>query len=460
MQLLSPEFFFLLAVTFAAYWTTGSARAQNALLLAASYTCYGYIHPWFMLLLAGVTCVAFAGGHFIQHSARWRIITLKASVTALLLILGIFKYADFFIANVDNALRGLGIDASGRALNLLVPLGVSFYILEAISYLGDCYRERIKAETNLLDFALFIAYFPKLFSGPIERYNHLMPQVKRLRSFNAPQWTSGLTLALWGIVQKRVVADNLLVIVNKIFSLQAAGPALLLVGIFTFSIQLLADFAGYTDMARGISRMLGIELFRNFRHPYLARSPSDFWRRWHMSLSSWIRDYVYIPLGGNRGSSLRRVLTLMMTFFCVGLWHGAAWHYVIWGLYHGVLLNLHRLWHRIGLRAPKWIAIAATYVLVALGLGIFLEASLPWLWYNLTAQAKGSSIVPFNLGLLAGFYSLAYASCAYLPVALRRIAPKRGPARALMLGITAGILLVLLIGLQSRITSDFIYYQF
>ena len=277
-------------------------------------------------------------------------------MVANLTMLGFFKYWDFFVGNLDLLLKQVGLGwLGGSALGIILPPGISFYTFQAMSYTIDIYRGEAKPTKNLADFALFVCFFPHLVAGPIMRASTLLPQVVHPRTPKSTAFEEGLLLVLFGSFKKMVIADNMAPIVNSVFCrfLDGTPGALtgadVLVGLYAFAFQIYGDFSGYSSVARGISKWLGFELVINFWTPYLAVSPSDFWRRWHISLSSWLRDYLYIPLGGNRHGAAAMYRNLMLTMLLGGLWHGANWTFVLWGLYHGALLCLFRA---LGIRDP------------------------------------------------------------------------------------------------------------
>lgn len=319
-------------------------RHQNWLLLAASYLFYGAWDWRFLGLLALSTVVDYFCGIWIARarSAALRRGILITSISVSLSILGFFKYCDFFIENVVALLQGLGLHPSLITLNIILPVGISFYTFQTMSYTIDVYRGRMAPCTRLSDFALFVSFFPQLVAGPIERATNLVPQVVQPRVLRWPQVRSGLWLLVQGYFLKVAIADNAAPIADAAFRAPAASGGTALLGIYAFALQIYCDFAGYSSIARGLAKLMGFELMVNFRQPYLAVNPSDFWQRWHISLSSWLRDYLYIPLGGNRNGAARTGRNLMLVMLLGGLWHGAEWRFVIWGLYHGLLLMLLR----------------------------------------------------------------------------------------------------------------------
>lgn len=328
-------------------------RAQNVWLLAASYFFYGWWDYRFLLLLIASTLLDYALGRWIAsaHSRSSRKLFVALSCIANLGFLGFFKYFNFFVDSAARVLEALGMEPHLPVLRIILPAGISFYTFQSMCYTIDVYRGRLTPTRNLLDFAQYVAFFPQLVAGPIERATALLPQVQRPRTVTIEQWRSGWALILIGICRKVAVADSAALLVNETFPQAAgAGSFELLIALYLFSIQIYADFAGYSDVARGSARLLGFELMRNFEHPYFSTSITEFWRRWHISLSTWLRDYLYIPLGGNRHGELRTYKNLFLTMLLGGLWHGASWNFVIWGGLHGVYLAAHKL--MLGDRKP------------------------------------------------------------------------------------------------------------
>ncbi len=323
-------------------------RAQNVLLTVASYVFYAFWDWRFVSLLFASTVADYYIGLWLgdAKTERRKKLLVRVSVVLNLTFLGVFKYFNFFVSSFGSLLEAAGVHASLPALSVILPVGISFYTFMSLSYTIDVYRGDTKPARSFLDYALFVSYFPHLVAGPIVRDTVLLPQLQRERKITAEAFQSGALLVLIGLTRK-FTADYLSEDVEAAFATPAAQSSLtLVVAVFMFALQIYGDFAGYTDIARGVSRMMGIELVRNFRHPYFATNITVFWRRWHMSLSSWLRDYLYIPLGGNRGSSWFGYRNLMLTMLLGGLWHGASWNFVIWGGLHGFALCVHKLWLR------------------------------------------------------------------------------------------------------------------
>jgi alginate O-acetyltransferase complex protein AlgI len=426
----SIPFVIFFAVLFVLYWGLRRwPRAQNLLLLAASYIFYGWWDMRFLLLITVTTAIAYSGGLTIQKGGMsraqrirvslfiilsavfflgldpraldlafprvvvdwghlwvaktgywWAILGvglltaglnalyplalrlraerrerlfLTVSVVAYLGILGFFKYFNFFVGSFQTLAQTLfDVAPRGSLLRIILPVGISFYTFLTISYTVDVYRRKCEATGSLLEMATYVAFFPLLLSGPIERGSHLLGQFQRPRHLGRADLREGLWLVFWGLYKKMVVADHLTLIVKAAFDSFSAGSGAapvphdglrLLITLYAFALQIYCDFSGYTDVARGTARLLGFDIMLNFNLPYAARNPSDFWKRWHISLSSWLRDYLYIPLGGNRHGTFNTYRNLMLTMLLGGLWHGAAWTFVLWGAYHGFLLVIYRV---------------------------------------------------------------------------------------------------------------------
>ena len=355
----SLDFVVFFFVTVTLYWRL-SHRWQNRLLLAASYVFYGWVTPWFLILLVTSTSIDYWAALRMEADPAHKKRYLAFSIASNMGMLAYFKYANFFIDNVGAILTTLGLPTSAHVLNVVLPVGISFFTFQALSYTIDVYRGQLRARRSLVDVATFVAFFPQLVAGPIERAAHLLPQVEGERRFSPDRARSGLLLMAWGFFKKLVIADNVGLVADKVFALEAPAFEMLWAGVFAFAIQIYADFSAYSDIARGTARWFGFELMVNFDHPYLARGPQDFWRRWHISLSTWFRDYVYIPLGGSRHGFARELAAILATFVLSGFWHGASWNYVLWGFYHGLLLVASRIRRRLLGERPAWMATSSS----------------------------------------------------------------------------------------------------
>lgn len=350
----SLTFFIFFAIVFLLYLALPH-RGQNRLMLAASYLFYGAWDWRFLFLLMFTTTTDFLIGQAIAGAAspRARKSWVAASAILDLGILGFFKYFNFFVDSFAVLLETLGFHASLPLLRIILPVGISFYTFQSMSYVIDVYRGVLPPARRWSDVALYVAFFPQLVAGPIERATNLLPQVQQPRTVSDYGIGHGAYLILWGMFQKVFIADNICRLADATFNQPSEQALSVLLGVYAFAIQIYCDFSGYSNIARGLAMMFGFRLMLNFRNPYFATNPSDFWKRWHISLSTWLRDYLYIPLGGNRGGAARTRRNLMLTMLLGGLWHGAAWTYVAWGFYHGILLIGHRFFENILAPARK-----------------------------------------------------------------------------------------------------------
>jgi alginate O-acetyltransferase complex protein AlgI len=337
----SVSFAIFLPVVFLLYWFVAGKKVQhqNILLLVASYFFYACWDWRFLFLLLFSTALDYFSALKIEgeSNAASRKIWLWISISINLGFLAVFKYYNFFAASFQEAASGLGLSVHPAILTVILPVGISFYTFHGLSYIIDCYYNRIKAERNFTDYAVFVSFFPLLVAGPIERATHLLPQIKAPRTFNYSNAVNGLRQILWGLFKKVVIADNCAEYTNLIFDSSSTQPgSTLVMGAVFFAFQIYGDFSGYSDIAIGTARLFGIELIRNFAFPYFSRDIAEFWRRWHISLSSWFRDYVYIPLGGSRNGKLISVRNTFIIFILSGFWHGANWTFICWGLLHAL----------------------------------------------------------------------------------------------------------------------------
>lgn len=339
----SINFAIFFPIVFLLYWfaTKGDLKLQNILLLIASYFFYASWDYRFLFLLVFSTLLDYYTG-IKMHDApnqRMRKFWFLLSICVNLGFLGIFKYFNFFASSFADALSLLGIKANFWTLNVILPVGISFYTFHGLSYVLDIYNRKIKPERNIVDYSLFVSFFPLLVAGPIERATHLLPQIKQKRTFEYSKAIDGLRQILWGLFKKIVIADNCAVYANMAFNNSGdhSGSTLVL-GALMFTFQIYCDFSGYSDIALGTARLLGIELLRNFAFPYFSRDIAEFWRRWHISLSSWFRDYLYIPLGGSKGGTWMKVRNTFIIFLVSGFWHGANWTFIFWGLLNALYI--------------------------------------------------------------------------------------------------------------------------
>lgn len=337
----SLEFLVYLPIVFILYWfvCNKTLRSQNALILAASYFFYAWWSWKFLFLLAASTFLDYAYGFAVASTNRKKAkLFLWLSIVNNLGILGLFKYYNFFASQLQDLMSDAGIHVNISLLHVMLPIGISFYTFHGMSYVFDIYRGKQKPVSNFVDYAVFVSFFPLLVAGPIERASHLLPQVQKRRSFNYNQAAEGCRLILWGMLKKVVIADSLAGIVNNTFNnYQNLTGISLILGAIAFSFQIYGDFSGYSDIALGTAKLFGFELLSNFKFPYFSRDIAEFWRRWHISLSSWFRDYLYIPLGGSKQGKTKAVRNTFIIFLVSGFWHGASWNFIIWGGIHACL---------------------------------------------------------------------------------------------------------------------------
>ncbi len=349
----SFDFAIFLPIVFILYWFVfkKSLKLQNALIVIASYVFYGWWDWRFLSLILFSTLVDFLVGRSLGQENREtkRRVLLWISIIVNLGFLGFFKYFNFFLESFQDAFSLLGMDIGGRALSIVLPVGISFYTFQTLSYTIDVYKRKLEPTKDFIAFAAFVSFFPQLVAGPIERATHLLPQFYKHRQFNYALAVNGCRQILWGFFKKLVIADNCAEFANQIFNnSEAYGGSTLFLGALFFTFQIYGDFSGYSDIAIGTSRLFGFDLMKNFAFPYFSRDIAEFWRRWHISLSTWFRDYVYIPLGGSRGSRWKQIRNVFIIFIVSGFWHGANLTFILWGTLNALyflpllLLNLNR----------------------------------------------------------------------------------------------------------------------
>lgn len=408
----TPIFFVFLILVTLGYWCL-KFRAQNYFLLIASYLFYGWWDWRFLCLMIASTLIDYFIAIKIADTKDRRV---KRSLLILSLIinfsiLGFFKYFNFFADSLHASFAALGVPISLPLLRIILPPGISFYTFQEVAYIVDVYYERVPASRSFVDYGLFISLFPHLIAGPIQRPSHLLPQVQKPRQWDADKAFDGMLLILEGLFRKCVIADNCALIANAAFG-GAFGPPSLpvaLLGTYAFAWQIYGDFSGYSDIARGCAQILGFHFMVNFRQPYFADSIQDFWRRWHISLSTWLRDYLYIPLGGNRHGERQTYRNLLLTMLLGGLWHGANWTFVVWGAIHGGSLAVERKLTRgreSGVQVPRWLKRILIFHLVCLSWIFFRAQSLGAAW----AMVKGITSWSWRPEFPAAFMFLALFS--------------------------------------------------
>jgi alginate O-acetyltransferase complex protein AlgI len=469
VNFISAGFVAFLAVVYALYWSCRHANSRKWLLTIASYIFYAVWSWRYCFLMLFVTANAFAAGQLLGRvSPNRKKAVLAASIGTDLAVLGFFKYYDFFLSNITDTLANLGVTASLPVLRVILPIGISFYTFHAISYAVDVYRGKVQPE-SFLNVALYISFFPQLIAGPIVRASFMMPQLHRLRPFSRAQQAIGVRLLVRGFVYKALIADTLAQIADPVFADVARydGHALLTATI-AFYGQIYFDFAGYSSMAIGTARLFGYRFPPNFNYPYRAASATEFWRRWHMSLSFWLRDYLYIPLGGNRGGTLFVCRNLTITMLLGGLWHGAAWNYVIWGVLHGTALCVNKLWAQL---KPRLSIVAEDNVawIVAAVVLTQLWVMIAWVFFRCNGAAESLEVLAAISGLRAhpGLavpavegYILAIIAIDHVVGSARfRSFQTLGRARPLVWG-GVGALMALALAAAPLVQKPFIYFQF
>jgi len=455
-------------------------RFRKYMLLAASYYFYMCWKPEFILLILFSTVAAYLCALGGERWPRWKKGLVAVSLALNLGVLFFFKYFNFFSESFTALCRSVSIPFSAPVLAIVLPVGISFYTFQTLSYTLDVYRGDMEPERDLVTFALFVSFFPQLVAGPIEKASALLPQLKTEHSFTYENAAGGLKLMGWGFFKKMVLADQLaLLLVDPVYNdLGSYEGGALVLATCAFAVQIYCDFGGYSDIARGCARMMGVELMVNFRAPYFAASVTEFWRRWHISLTSWFREYVYIPLGGNRKGAAKKCLFVLITFTLSGLWHGAAWTFVLWGLFHALVMDLEFLWHRRRPRKDRGPAVHVLRCVVTFGV-----VSLLWIFFR--ANTMGDALyvlrhMTWGIGdpvryvvraltdMSPGMILAGCLALSLLLLFLYDLADERGGAIALVSGwpvwvrwpvyVAFVVLLVLLVPKEASV--PFIYFQF
>jgi alginate O-acetyltransferase complex protein AlgI len=463
----SAPFFFFFTATFVGYWLIPQHRVRMVWLLVASFAFYGTWNPWLLFVVLFSAAFDFLIAQRIEASTspKARRSLLILSICLSLSILGFFKYTNFLLDSAVSTFNFFGFDYRHPAFRIVLPLGISFYTFETISYVVDVYKRRLRAERNFLDYALFIMFFPHLISGPIVRPRQFLVQLRRTKRFDWLRLEVGARLFLLGLIKKAVIADNLAGISDQVFAAPSTfASEAVWVAVFCYTGQIYCDFSGYTDMAIGAAHAFGFKLPVNFNMPYASSNVSEFWHRWHISLSTWLRDYLYFPLGGSRYGELKTSRNLIITMGLSGLWHGAGWPFILCGLYHGTLLVLHRL-----IPTPRWfdqsqfkpLKILLTFLFVAWGFVFFRAQSFAdvlTIFQRLFVPTGGEELArpDIILALTAwGAIVIGHLAGSYLnlPRVLNRL-----PAPVMATGVAVALLLVQLLTPSGG--GSFIYFQF
>lgn len=482
MSFASLEFFLFLPAVFLLYYWRASQTWQNALLVIASYLFYSAWDYRFCGLMLASSLIDYAAGWALLRakSIRLRKAILVLSLGSNLALLGFFKYFGFFTDSLSLFLSTVGLETNLHTLQVILPVGISFYTFQTMSYTIDIYRGRFRPEGGLVQYMAFVSFFPQLVAGPIERAAHLLPQFSVRRTFQTSAGAEGCRLILYGLFCKMVLADNLGALVDRIYaSPNLAQPGELVLATLAFGFQIYFDFSAYSIIAAGTALLFGIKLMRNFDYPYFSQTIGEFWRRWHISLSSWFRDYVYIPLGGNRGTREITCRNLFLTFLLSGLWHGAAWHFVAWGMLHGIYISASFYWddwkRRKGKGPPlpgggqamSLFRILRTFFLVMAGWVLFRASSLDEAFAIYHRMAAGLISAGFfspmahlirmewTVFLLLGIILILewWKRNCWIPLPL-----PAGSRLARWMIYTTVFWVILILG--TKRTSEFIYFQF
>ena len=467
MNFAGLTFWLFFALLFPAYWLVRQGRRQNAVLLLASYVFYGWLSPWYVLLLGIFTLADFHLARQMKRDNRRAKTYLALSLILNLGVLAFFKYYNFFNTQVAEALTGAGLQVDWLFIKVFLPAGLSFYTLKKLAYMIDVSRGALEPSADLLAFALFVSFFPQIVAGPIDRYQKLIPQIQRTRAWQPDFFYAAWPLLVMGLFKKIVVAGSIKPLVERIFGLDQPSMILVLAGTLAFTLEILADFSAYTDLSRGVAQLLGFSTSENFNRPYLSLTPTEFWNRWHITLSAWLRDYVFFPV---RRALLRRKESLpgwllisippLLTMFVSGIWHGAGLTYVVWGLYYGVLIAGYQLaglrgeWKATG-RFRTFFAWLIMFALIAFGWLIFRAPSITWLsevfMRSEWTHGRDDWIVASIVLSRTAFYSL--------PLAVKYLLDQYVPRGFIRPFYYAALTLSVVIYTGAGIT-DFIYFQF
>lgn len=469
----SNTFLLFLPIVFILYWFAAnkSLRLQNFLLLVASYIFYGWWDWRFLFLIAFSTVIDFIAGNKIygSNNKRTRKAWLAVSVIINLGLLGFFKYYNFFADSFVTAVASLGYNIEPWTLNIILPVGISFYTFQTMSYSLDIYKNKLEPSKDIIAFGAYVSFFPQLVAGPIERAAHLLPQIASKRTFNYIQAVHGMRLIVWGMFKKVVIADSLAPVVNNIFNhYESFSGATILLGTIYFAFQIYCDFSGYSDIAIGTSKLFGFELMSNFKFPYFSKNIAEFWKRWHISLSSWFRDYLYIPLGGSREGKFKALRNIFIVFVVSGFWHGANWTFIAWGSIHG-LLYIPIFFFRKDDNRKDLISKNKVLTIIKNGFGVastFSIVTLAWLFFRCESVAKAIAMLKkIAWGITGGIElegMLRYVvALIFIELLIRK--DERNPAPFKRSFIRKAFYSMLVIAIMMHWDNDFkefIYFQF
>jgi len=455
--------FIFLPVFFLLYFVSKD-KYKNTVLLLASLFFYSWGEPKYVLLMVFSILINYIFARLIDKYRDKAKIFLVLSIVINIGLLFFFKYTNFFIGNLNN-IFGLNINY----LNILLPIGISFYTFQAISYVVDVYRKTVKVQKNIVTLGAYIALFPQLIAGPIVRYDTIEKQLSK-RKITLEKFTDGFRRFIIGLGKKVIIANNVAIIADTIFNgnVTEYGALILIVGVLAYTFQIYFDFSGYSDMAIGLGKMLGFDFLENFNYPYISKSITEFWRRWHISLSSWFRDYVYIPLGGNRVAKWKWIRNILIVWACTGFWHGASWNFIIWGLYFAVILLIEKLYLNKYLeKIPKFFRWCYAFILICVGWVIFRVENMP----NVLAVLhniftfKSSDLILFTaenyplLNYLPYMVIAAIGSFPFINNLYKKMSSKNGWCYVYDLWLIIIFLLSIAFLLQSTY-NPFIYFRF
>ena len=465
MSFTSYDFLLFYLIVFALYWIVREHRWQNLLLLAASYYFYGSLQIWYAALLGLTTLADFALSRGMATQPERKRLFFWLSLLLNLGMLAFFKYYGFFSDDVANFLSTLGIQSDKFLTNILLPAGLSFFTLKKLGYILDVSHKTLRPTHSFIDFALYVSFFPQIISGPIDRPQNLLPQIETQRTWAIENLTQAIPLLVIGFFKKLVIANSIQILVDRVFGFSQPSGLLLFIGALGYTLQILADFSAYTDLSRGFARLLGFQTPENFRMPYLSHTPTDFWNRWHITLSNWLRDYVFFPI--------RRVLmryklneTLAMsippiaTMLISGIWHGAGLNFIVWGIYYGVLIAIYQLFGIQGNWKPRnkptalfaWLVM---FTFIVFGWMIFRAPSLPWMFNSLLH----TNFIPQKNELILAIITLTATLVYTIPLMLNDWLETHAKETWFQAAYYAVAFTLIVIYINST-NSDFIYFQF
>jgi alginate O-acetyltransferase complex protein AlgI len=466
MTFTTYDFLIFFLIVFALYWLAKRRQWQNLLLLAASYVFYSWVHPWYALLLGLSSLADYA---LALGIARERARTKQYVALSLILnlgVLGFFKYYNFFNAGLVNMLNGLGLQAEPLLVSILLPVGLSFYTLKKLAYIFDVSRGTLEPTRDLIGFGLFVAFFPQITAGPIDRAQKLLPQIQSPRVWSAENFHFAWPLLVMGFFKKVVIADTLRVVVDRVFIHKEPTPFMLLTAGLGFTLQILADFSAYTDLSRAIARLFGFETTENFRSPYLSLTPTDFWNRWHITLSTWLRDYIFFPLRRTLLRSrlpawLTDALPPLVTMLVSGIWHGAGWTYLVWGLFFGVLIVAYQALGLGGAWKPssnltRLLAWLVMFSFICLSFIVFRSPSLTWLAGVLGRGTFAGSADEAVVALVALSTTLFYAA----PLVVKMLMDRYLRPNSILYDLYYVFATTAMLAYLNSSSPDFIYFQF